>query len=480
MIYYSIPYNSDKNIGEYYNSFASIVPANDYICFVDADTTFTTYDYGTLIEKIVKQYPNVDAFTCCTNRVACKWQIAEGVNPLTDDIVYHRNFGKYRQDKYGTLCVDVTNKDDKHLFSGLFLLIKKSAWDKIGGAATEGMLKVDNDIHKKLKKAGLLFYQMKGLYLYHWYRGGDKNYKDHLLKTVEKKKEIEKNTKVIYTCITGGYDTLDDPSFVSEGFDYICFTDNPNQKSNVWEIRPIPEELLSLSKVRQQRYIKINPHKYLSEYELSIWVDGKINVIGDLNKLVKYCKEPGCYIYAPLHPQRNCIYDELKACVNAKKDDPDIMRKQIKEYEEEGFPRNFGLLQSNILIRHHNNEKCISFMQQWWREVRMKSFRDQLSFNYVSWKNPDIEIAYLDKTIQNSEFFLWFKEHNETYASTLVVPPAKTKWKPVKTSIKSTTCLSEKIEKQNNPAIIKIINKPTVVKTLEPYKLPVKSITRRY
>lgn len=476
MIYYTVPFNSEKNIGEYYNAFAKLLSANDYMCFIDADTTFTTYDYGTLIENVIKRYPEVDAFTCCTNRVACKWQIAENVNQLTDDIVYHRNFGKYRQEKYGTDCVDVTNKDDKKLFSGLFLLIKKSAWDKIGGAISEGMLKVDNDIHRKLKKNGLLFYQMQGLYLYHWYRGGDRNYKDHLLKEVQTKKDEEKHTKVIYTCITGGYDTLDDPSFISDGFDYICFTDNPYQTSNVWKIKPIPKELKEFSNVRQQRCVKINPHKYLSEYELSIWVDGKVNVIGDLNKLIKYCKEPGCYIYCPLHPQRNCAYDELKACINLKKDDPDIMKHQLNEYKEEGFPKNFGLLQSNILVRYHNNENCIKFMEQWWAEVKNKSFRDQLSFNYVSWKNQDIEIAYLDKTIQNSEFFLWFKPHNEVTKVSL--KPARSKWSPVRTSTKKPKCPTEKIEKQNNPVIVKIINKPTTVKTLETYKLPTKSIRK--
>ena len=33
-----------------------------------------------------------------------------------------------------------------------------------------------------------------------------------------------KNRKDVYTCMTGGYDTLIDPSVVTEGFDYICFT----------------------------------------------------------------------------------------------------------------------------------------------------------------------------------------------------------------------------------------------------------------
>ena len=37
MIYYTVPYDSNKNIGEYYNNFVDIVPNdNDYICFIDA------------------------------------------------------------------------------------------------------------------------------------------------------------------------------------------------------------------------------------------------------------------------------------------------------------------------------------------------------------------------------------------------------------------------------------------------------------
>jgi hypothetical protein len=30
---------------------------------------------------------------------------------------------------------------------------------------------------------------------------------------------------VVYTCISGLYDTLKDPSFVNKEIDYICFTD---------------------------------------------------------------------------------------------------------------------------------------------------------------------------------------------------------------------------------------------------------------
>jgi hypothetical protein len=34
-----------------------------------------------------------------------------------------------------------------------------------------------------------------------------------------------KPTKVIYTCISGNYDTLHDNIYVNPDWDYVCFTD---------------------------------------------------------------------------------------------------------------------------------------------------------------------------------------------------------------------------------------------------------------
>ena len=38
--------------------------------------------------------------------------------------------------------------------------------------------------------------------------------------------------KVIYTTIIGKYDILEEPSFIPEGYDFICFTDQKIKKSN--------------------------------------------------------------------------------------------------------------------------------------------------------------------------------------------------------------------------------------------------------
>ena len=54
------------------------------------------------------------------------------------------------------------------------------------------------------------------------------------------KKMIERKDKepkiVVYTCITGGYDNILEPSIITEGVDYVCFTDNPKMKSKTWRM----------------------------------------------------------------------------------------------------------------------------------------------------------------------------------------------------------------------------------------------------
>lgn len=257
-----------------------------------------------------------------------------------------------------------------------------------------------------------------------WNKIGVKNVfsQEEWLKFNKKYWSNEKNKKVIYTCITGGYDKLIDPSFITYDFDYICFTDNLTITSNVWDIRPLPKEVDGLTNVKKQRYVKINPHLLLNNYELSIWVDGNVLIKGDLNEfLIQNVIGNDSSVYVPTHPTRNCIYDEAKAVISMHKDTPEIVNPQIEKYKKEGFPKNYGLLQSNIMVRLHNEDDCIKIMKNWFSELKEHSHRDQLSFNYVLWKNKDVEITYLDKQICKSKWFEWGAIHKKLRVTVPVI-----------------------------------------------------------
>lgn len=221
-----------------------------------------------------------------------------------------------------------------------------------------------------------------------------------------------RNRKVVYTCITGNYEPLSDPAFVSDGFDYVCFTDSSGMTSNIWKFRPMPEELDGLNVVKRQRCVKICPHKYLPEYDLSVWVDGSVKLIGNLNEFIS--NECGdSTISIPKHPKRTCIYKEEEAVVSIKKDKKINTWPQILRYKKEGFPSNYGLVQSNIVIRKHNDDKCKAFMDDWWDEVKNGSKRDQLSFDYVRWKHEDTTVNMLDKDTCQSKYFKWDAYHGK-------------------------------------------------------------------
>jgi len=177
-VFYSIPYSADKDLGRAYNSFASLVTdPNDWICFVDRDTIFTTPDYGHQILNIIKKYPSVSAFTAVTNRIGCYYQKAD-VDRDSNDMEYHFKRGLQLQKEYNTSCELVrTNR----VWSGFFMLIKKSLWTKIGGAPEKNktnMIGVDNLICHNIHQYNEKIMVMRGVYLYHWYSNHNPDRKD--------------------------------------------------------------------------------------------------------------------------------------------------------------------------------------------------------------------------------------------------------------------------------------------------------------
>jgi len=222
--------------------------------------------------------------------------------------------------------------------------------------------------------------------------------------------KVRPNNVVIYTAIFGGKDNLIEPKFVPENCDFICFTDS-DFESNLWKTRKV--EPPCKDPVRSARKFKILPHKFLSEYNYSIWVDGNMIIRGDVNKMIKkYLANSNIAVYdhskTKLDP-RNCIYEEAKALIErAKKGKPkdssELILKQIEKYKKERYPKNNGLISSMIILRRHNEPDVIKTMEDWWQEIERHSRRDQLSFNYVAWKNK-LNFVYMKGDSRDNKYF---------------------------------------------------------------------------
>lgn len=211
------------------------------------------------------------------------------------------------------------------------------------------------------------------------------------------------NKIAVYTCITGNYDNLLEISEKSDKIDYICFTDNKNLKSASWKIKYFSEidgfGILKneITPVKKQRLIKILSHKFLSEYDTTLWVDANIKIQHNLYNFITSFDLEKCPIYTNKHPTRNCLYQEVLAVVKLKKDKYENIRPQVLRYKSEKYPVNNGMAETNIILRNNKDLRNHLLELKWAKEILQGSHRDQLSFNYVIWKN---KLSYSHLNIQ--------------------------------------------------------------------------------
>lgn len=212
-----------------------------------------------------------------------------------------------------------------------------------------------------------------------------------------------------YTAIFGAYDDLKEPTVITEGWKYVCFTDQPF-RSNVWEIRlmPPPPDPHMMA-----RKIKILFHRFIED-EYSLWVDGSFKINCDLNIWWERFKEP---FTALKHPIRDCVYEEGQTCIEQGRDAENVKR-QIEAYRKAGLPENNGLIQSGLLMRKKTPE-VIDLCEKWFLQVQIFSLRDQVGFCMASWKNPIHSVTEWDYRTQQEFMFTKHKKriygtHNAT------------------------------------------------------------------
>ena len=194
------------------------------------------------------------------------------------------------------------------------------------------------------------------------------------------------NKKVVYTAIFGPYDDLKKPEYINDDWDYVCFTDNKELKSDIYTIKYI--EPLFENSTKNARMFKLLSHIFLVGYDYSLWVDGSVKIRGkNIDDLITDLNKKRQYLSIHSHIKRDCIYDEAMACILADKAHPAEVIKQVRHYKQESFPEKIGLVESAEILRNHKEEKTQQLNQAWWEVLDQFSIRDQLAFNYICWKH---------------------------------------------------------------------------------------------
>lgn len=241
------------------------------------------------------------------------------------------------------------------------------------------------------------------------------------------------NKKCIYTFIIGGYDNLKEPRIYTPGWDYICVTDNPNLKSETWDIIQIDEETKKIEPSKKRAMsLMIGYRKWLPKhYDIVVTIGGQCVINIDLDELlVKYGYDDSYDACLIDHPDRNCAYEEANTIVQVQRDTPERISNHVQMLINEGYPRNNGLYASGIMIINNNSNNIHKYYDQWLSDyLTYPSVRDQMTMNYSEWKlhkdtgiNLNIKMLPFRKMFQYDRD-IYTEDHQQSHAYAMATKP---------------------------------------------------------
>jgi hypothetical protein len=213
------------------------------------------------------------------------------------------------------------------------------------------------------------------------------------------------NPDVVFTALFGGYESLNELMIEKKpDTKYICFTDDPNLKSQSWEIRVIEPTRLE-SSARSSRAIKMLGHRFFPDGTRSLYIDNTVRLKVD-GALVLDSWLKSSQVAFMSHYSRKSVRGEFFICSAYGLDEQKKLWTQFQTYKH-AFP---DVLNQKPywggMIARVNSPQADHFMAVWDEQFRLHSKRDQLSIN-VSSLISGVSINRVSAQNDESEWHIW-------------------------------------------------------------------------
>ncbi len=190
----------------------------------------------------------------------------------------------------------------------------------------------------------------------------------------------------VFTAITGGYEKPIVHEVLDPWAEYVLFSDTTVSDPGCWLVQELGRE--ANDPLTSARLTKASADRFFKDSEFAIWIDANVLIRNSLGYYLGLATKNSSFpIFGIPHPVRNCAYAESIAVIAAGKGAEEAVRRQMNRYRDEGFPANHGLIETNFMIFNLHHPKIGAVLEDWRSELRNETRRDQLSLNYVLWKN---------------------------------------------------------------------------------------------
>lgn len=223
---------------------------------------------------------------------------------------------------------------------------------------------------------------------------------------------------IVYSVLTGDYEALKEPEAKDPRVRYLLFTDNLKLKSENWDI--IHLDLPNLARRHASRLPKLLAHEYLPDHDISLYVDSTLTLHAtDIAVLVDECLQ-GKDIAAYAHFERQCIYAEMEECIRLGKADATKVAPIRAQFEADGFPAQYGLLENAFLVRR-NTPEIRALNVDWKQAFEAGAERDQFYLMYLLWKRNIPHAVIGNSTNFRTSPWVTFHQHQFRHTPVPVV-----------------------------------------------------------
>lgn len=183
--------------------------------------------------------------------------------------------------------------------------------------------------------------------------------------------------------------------------DYYCYFDNN-----------LPFPLPNLNNRLKSKYVKIQTHRFLEQYDAYIWIDGRVEITADVfcEEIIKQLGDDDVAIFP--HPERKSVWGEHHHIAGSMREGNDYLISrygdQAMQYEYDFYKHENVLdqpLYACTIFARKNNQKTNEAFNEWWRRCIEFSYFDQTMFSYVAMKE-NLNVKTLDRKEFKNQFVL--------------------------------------------------------------------------
>ena len=190
----------------------------------------------------------------------------------------------------------------------------------------------------------------------------------------------------VYSCVCGNYE-VPKPAMITENeCDYYLISDDeqlaPGEYKWISVDSVVPS--ITMKPKDKNRYCKMHPHEIFPEYDFSIYLDGSIQIVGNVAHYISDVGKSGLAIHR--HRRSKCIYIEGIMLIWLGLVDRCTMALQAEKYMRAGIPRNYGMFECGMIVSDLKNKRLKSIYSAWYEEYLLGVGRDQLDLIYTLWK----------------------------------------------------------------------------------------------